>query len=55
LAFLCLDLGYKLAEETGSLTRAQVAFLIASWNSRQEATAVVRKMEEQGMSGWYFE
>lgn len=55
LAFLCLDLEYRLADRAQDLTRAQINFLVAAHNLRVEvATLLSRLQREEGMSGWIF-
>ena len=47
LAVLCLDLGYKLAESPGELTRAQINFLIAARNYRMDQLRLELEMAQQ--------
>ena len=49
LATICIDLGYKLAESPGKLTRDQISFLLASLRLRNE-TAEATQLEEEGVT-----
>ena len=42
IAFLCLDMGYHLAERPSELTRNQINFLITAWNMRIEEAEMER-------------
>jgi hypothetical protein len=55
LSFLCLELGYKLADRVSDLTRHQINFLISAHNYRAEMMALMAKLQkEEGMTGWVF-
>ena len=49
LAALCLDLDYKLADRPGNLTRYQIAFLMAAFQTRNEA-AEMQQLASQGIT-----
>jgi hypothetical protein len=49
LATICLDLGYKLAESAGRLTRDQISFLLTSLKIRKE-TAEATQLEDEGVT-----
>lgn len=49
LAALCLDLGYKLAENPADLTRDQVLFLTGALAQRTESTEAA-KLAAQGVN-----
>jgi len=42
LAMLCLDLGYKLADRPGDLTRPQINFLALALSDRVKKVAMAR-------------
>jgi hypothetical protein len=55
LSFLCLELGYKLADRASDLTRDQINFLVAAYNYRVEMTSLMARLsKEEGMTGWVF-
>ena len=55
LAFLCLDMGYRLADRVQNLTRDQINFLVAAYNYRVEMTSLMARLSrEEGMTGWVF-
>jgi len=49
LATICIDLGYKLAESPGKLTRDQINFLLASLKNRSEM-AEATQLDEEGVT-----
>jgi hypothetical protein len=49
LAALCLDLNYKLADGPRNLTRYQIAFLMAAFQTRSEA-AEMQQLASQGIT-----
>lgn len=49
LATICIDLGYKLAESPGKLTRDQISFLLASLKNRSEM-AEATQLDEEGVT-----
>jgi hypothetical protein len=49
LAALCLDLGYKLAENVADLTRDQILFLTGALSQRAESTEEA-KLASQGVN-----
>jgi len=55
LAFLCLDLGYRLADRVQDLTRGQINFLVAAYNYRAELTSLMARLQrDEGTTGWVF-
>jgi hypothetical protein len=47
LAILCIDLGYKLADNVKDLTRTQINFLISAINRRREIADIISRMRPE--------
>ena len=45
LAVVCLDLGYKLANSAGELTRKQINFLTLAWNHKLNQTKLEHNLK----------